>query len=237
MATINPIGNGLSGVTGSGKFVGDTSPTFTGILVSPTIQLSDNYILDSNGNVGISIVPSASAVNYVQLIDSATAANPGIAANGTDTNIGLNIVGKGTGGANVHGTSTNDSAAEGYVGELISSVVEGSPVSITTATSTNLTSISLTAGDWDVYGNITATLSSGTNFTQLLVWISSTSATTPGDSLTNRISTLGASVLGVSAPYYRATIAAPTTIYVSCYSVFAGGTLSGRGGIYARRVR
>ena len=37
MTTINPVGNGLKGVTGSGNFVGATSPTLvTPVLGTPT---------------------------------------------------------------------------------------------------------------------------------------------------------------------------------------------------------
>jgi hypothetical protein len=51
------------------------------------------------------------------------------------------------------GTATNDSAAAGDVGEYVSSVIAtGSATSFTTATAKNITSISPTAGDWDVQG-------------------------------------------------------------------------------------
>ncbi|SRR6266566_1445294 len=57
---------------------------------------------------------------------------------------------------NTVGTSTNNNAAAGSVGEYIESVIAlGSAISTGVSASTpNLTSISLTAGDWDVVGHV-----------------------------------------------------------------------------------
>ena len=53
------------------------------------------------------------------------------------------------------GTTTNDDAAAGKIGEYQSAGIGfGSAISLTTATPANVTSISLTAGDWDVSGVI-----------------------------------------------------------------------------------
>ncbi len=133
------------------------------------------------------------------------------------------------------GTTTNDGASPGYVGEFISSVVPlGSPVVFVSTVDKDLTSISLTAGDWDVFGNIHA---SASTITQGTVWISLTSATEPDLSLLNTVLPLAASsVLGISAPYFRASLAATTTIYLSA-AFTSTGTNNCCGGIYARRVR
>jgi hypothetical protein len=53
------------------------------------------------------------------------------------------------------GTTTNDSATAGYVGEYVEGVLAaGSATALTTATPQTLVSISLTAGDWDVTGMV-----------------------------------------------------------------------------------
>ncbi|MDP2325295.1 MAG: hypothetical protein Q8N51_14890, partial [Gammaproteobacteria bacterium] len=78
-----------------------------------------------------------------------------------------------TGGIAIEGTNTNDAAAAGYIGELIgSTIASGSAVSLTTATNANVTSISLTAGDWDVWGAITYNHGGSTNVTTHLSSIS-----------------------------------------------------------------
>ena len=51
---------------------------------------------------------------------------------------------------NLVGVTSASNAAAGSVGEIISALVAvGSPVSLVNATAKNVTSISLTAGDWD----------------------------------------------------------------------------------------
>jgi len=154
---------------------------------------------------------------------------------GTDSNIILQVAGQGTGGVIVQGTGTNNNAVAGYYGELISSVISsGSPVVFTSGTRKDLTSVSLTAGDWDVYGNIYC---SGTTVQQLAVWIAASSAATVDVSLQCSVIGLAtASIMGLPAPFFRASLAATTTIYIS--GLISGtGTLNASGGIYARRAR
>lgn len=59
----------------------------------------------------------------------------------------------GTGGVDVQGTNTNDAAAAGYVGEIITSTAMTSTTTVTADTEVDVTgaSLVLTAGDWDVY--------------------------------------------------------------------------------------
>ena len=141
-----------------------------------------------------------------------------------------------TGG--IVGTTTNNNASAGTVGELISSTIAfGSAISISTATPKDLTSISLTAGDWNVWGNIGYNPSG--NLTQWYAWISSTSATLPDLSLANATSVSAGSTgfQGISAPTLRLSLASTTTIYLSGNVVISSGTCTFFGGIYARRVR
>lgn len=140
------------------------------------------------------------------------------------------------------GTTTNDNAAAGSVGQFVSSVISSaSAVSLTTLTAANVTSISLTAGDWDITGNITFILGTGTSVNEVDAWSSSTSATAPDVSLINILSFPAGSVIsdsiGLSIPSIRVSISSTTTIYLSCITIFAVSTLKACGGIYARRRR
>src|SRR6185312_14765343 len=73
------------------------------------------------------------------------------------------------------GTTTNDNASSGNVGQLISSnIVSGSSVSLTTATPLDITTISLTAGDWDVQGNCTSNPAGSTTTSVFICSISTT---------------------------------------------------------------
>ena len=136
-------------------------------LTSPKIITS---ILDSNGNVITTLTPAASAVNNISILNNATGFGPGLVAVGSDTNIPLNLLGKGTGGVPIHGTGTNDSAAAGYVGEVIESNVPiGSAISISAGVAANITSITLTAGDWDIWGGVTL-LPAGSTVSRAIFW-------------------------------------------------------------------
>lgn len=142
-------------------------------------------------------------------------------------------------GVPVHGTNTNDNASAGYVGELVSSVIaSGSAVSLSSNVDKDLTSISLTAGDWDVYGNVSI-IFVGSVGTFGGCWISTTSATFPDASLRNGVSEPGGTyaLIGVNAPYKRISISGTTTVYISARCTFPSSTASMSGGIYARRVR
>ncbi len=138
-----------------------------------------------------------------------------------------------TGG--IVGTTTNDNAAAGKVGELISSVItNGSPVTFTNNILKDLTSITLTAGDWDLYGNIHF---KGTTAQLLVCGFGTTTATLPDDSAVTYIAGLAtAAQLGAPVPYQRVSISGSTTYYLVGL-VVGTGTLTGRGGIYGRRVR
>jgi len=140
---------------------------------------------------------------------------------------------------NIVGTSTNNNASAGSVGEFTSSVIAAaSAVSMTTNTAMDVTSISLTAGDWDVYGNVglaTASVAA----TLYLGWISTTSASAPDQSLYNSQNAATAIVTagnGLQVPFKRISISGTTTVYLSAFGTFAG-TASSCGGIFARRVR
>jgi len=78
------------------------------------------------------------------------------------------------------GTTTNNNAAASYVGEFISSVVlVGTPVAMTTDVAINITTVSLTAGDWDVWGTLWLNPAAGTITTGIGVAVSQTTGTLP----------------------------------------------------------
>lgn len=145
----------------------------------------------------------------------------------------------------VVGTTTNDSAATGSVGEWVSSVILfAGKVSLTNATQVNVTSIPLTAGDWNVWGSSWFNLGSGTLVTAAAAGISTTSAILPGTpadggavvqfadttySGTNNL------ILGITPT--RISVPTTTTVYLVGYAEFTVSTLQMFGAINARRVR
>lgn len=136
------------------------------------------------------------------------------------------------------------SSGAGNVGEVVSSLVaSGSAVSLTTATPANITSISLTAGDWDVQANVNVLGASTTTAAAALqqVGISTTSATLPTDGsqviVAVPVATTTSFNTGASIPRVRINVSITTTVYLVAEATFTAGTVTAYGGITARRVR
>lgn len=145
-----------------------------------------------------------------------------------------------TAGQALLGTTTNDSAAAGNIGQNVRAYNAG-----TNATGTgqwfDITSISLTAGDWDVTGQINFNLA-GSVSTQMNGGISITT----GNSSTGL--TLGDNFIQTSVPTavfdtsvcianYRQSFSATTTVYLKGNIAFSAGTPNAYGRISARRIR
>lgn len=140
----------------------------------------------------------------------------------------------------ITGVTGTSSAGAGIVGEIVSSyIATGSAVSLTTATGANVTSISLTAGDWDVSGNINFNQTAATA-TAIVGGLSSTTGTVPTDGsevYAGGIGTLLSSATGLALPTKRFSLSGTTTVYLVAKATFSAGTETAFGGIVARRRR
>jgi hypothetical protein len=138
------------------------------------------------------------------------------------------------------GTATNNNAVAGNIGEYVSSTIAlGGAVSLATTTTANVTSISLTAGDWDVTGVVDYAMTSATatNFNH---GVSVTSATLGGQDMyvQKPFAFAGSSaVFGDAVPVTRISLASTTTIYLVAQATFSGGSVDAYGTIRARRIR
>lgn len=192
MTTNNKLNVALSGQTGSGKFVGDTSPA----LVTPIL--------------GAATAP--------QLTFSST--------------------------TGLKGSNTNDSAAAGSVGEFMSSnLASGNAISTTNGAYKDLTTLTVTAGDWDIWGSVCSLPAAGTITSRVAGWVGTVSATPPtapaGGTFVYMF--IGLTAAG-SVSYFpigrkRFSFSTTTTVYLTGGINFSVSTMSIYGFIAARRVR
>ena len=196
---------------------------------------------------------ASSTAGFVTTADTSTILQ--LQTNGTtavtvDTSQNVTMVGSITPSqtAGIIGTTTNNNANAGSVGQVISSsVAVGSAVSLTTATGAftgkTITSISLTAGDWDIFGTVGINNTATTNFTAIAGGISTTNDTLNSVYEEETRFSYGASglvlnnVVSFSFPTTRVSISATTTYYLIGYASFSVSTATAFGRITARRRR
>jgi hypothetical protein len=117
LATINTTANTVDFADSSVTFdiVNDTSPQLGGNLDtnSQNIVIDDAHgILDENNNEQLIFQTTASAVNQFDITNAATSNNPSISATGGDTNIGINLIPKGTGVLQANGNAVKVAGKE-----------------------------------------------------------------------------------------------------------------------------
>ena len=139
--------------------------------------------------------------------------------------------------AGIVGTTTNNNANAGAVGEEIKST--GTGVSVTSGTPLNVTSIPLTAGDWEVFGSCAFTPSAGCTPSALIAGannVSVTLAAAPNNTV-QQLAFPAALAQAFPFPKQRFSLSGATTIYLVAEAVFSGGTMTATGTIRARRPR
>ena len=140
------------------------------------------------------------------------------------------------------GTATNDDAAAGVIGEVATcSLVSGSATALSTGTTKDICSVSLTAGDWDVTGIAGFTPAATTTVNVMQYGFTTTSATLNVAANVGQYSPNGAVFGGyvhsLTVPTARMSLASTTTVYLAEMSTFGTSTMAGWGYLKARRVR
>ena len=169
MSTINPIGNALKGVTGTGNFVGSNSPTIT----TPILV----------------------------------------------------------------GVTDGSSAAFGDVGEFRDSNTSGPTAFSSSSSAQTFQTLSLDAGDWDVYGLFTFTNNgSTTTYTQSTLSLTTNALNTICSTASSSFSAIAVGQIGLFQ-FGRVSVSTTTNIYLVGFAVYTVATPNGYGSITARRVR
>jgi hypothetical protein len=163
---------------------------------------------------------------------------PSLAVAGGDTNIQMQLQGKGNLGAAVQGRTDGNNSSAGYLGQIItSSVAFASAITLVSGTVANITSISLTAGNWMLVGNVYVNNSSS-GLETVYGGINTASATMPdqstlagfGGTALSLINEFGGNIGAVTF------LTATTTYYLVVFSAFTLGTSKGCGYITAIRI-
>jgi hypothetical protein len=140
------------------------------------------------------------------------------------------------------GTTTNDNAAAGSVGEFLDSTLSAFTNYGTSGTVVNQQTLALTAGDWDVYGLLIYSANGATG-TFINGGLSLTSASITPVSSTAQYNLTNASGVAVFLGnntvfiFGRVSIAAPSTLYLVGQATYGFGAPQYAGAITARRFR
>lgn len=238
----------------SGQHTYLTSDVGKDIYIFTGTNLASIAISDAGGsiNIGDAAATTAISLDVVAGTIYMPAAN-GIDFGGSTLTSGTwngNTVGIAYGGTGLTtlgtiGTSTNDNATSGNVGQEISAIQSTYTNFTTTATYQNITSIALTAGDWDIsafytYSSNSATITAASNS---IFVISTTTASASGATEGKNISyvpqaaLLGTSKFTDAITPYRVSISGSTTYYLNTQATFTIGNPQFVGGLRARRMR
>lgn len=231
------IGSGLTFSGGTLDVAASGGATYLVATAAPGAATASSFTHDYASNTGRLYTQGAGAATYRAIQISQQGSG------GANEVINLSISAT-TNAVTLRGTNTNDDAAAGFYGEYLTAN-QTTPQSLTTNTPLNITSLSLTAGDWDVSGVVQIGPSGTTALSRAYAGVSSVSATLTapnyqlvsfGDS---GISSAGGTnaTQNIAAPVTRFSLASTTTIYLVAQANFGVSTAAAIGWIRARRVR
>jgi hypothetical protein len=142
------------------------------------------------------------------------------------------------------GTTLADNAQAGSVGEFASSnIAVGSAVALSNNVVTNVTNISLTAGDWDCYGNtgFHGTSTTINYFSGAISTATASLGTFPNGGALYAINGLSSSISSgdflMIAGQLRVNVSGSQTVYLVVQSGFGSGTVNAYGFLGCRRRR
>lgn len=238
----------------SGSTANESDNTITSVM-DKLLGTTQGAIMYRNASAWVSLPPGTSGQFFTT---QGAGANPnwssGGAGTGTVTSVTCNGVAITASGVcsvvgQVPGETSTGSASAGNVGEYVSAnVVSGSAAALTNNSPINITSISLTAGDWDIVGTVYYTGNAATTVQYMASSVATASGTLDlgvgnfglqvGFNSVPYSATSGSAVgLSVVTPPVRKSLASTTTIYLVAQSGFTTSTSAAYGFLRARRVR
>jgi hypothetical protein len=225
------------------QVVSQISSTETTVATGQQLQFSPvgTAIDDMSGNIQFLVSNGVTnAADFVQVVPQGSGGGSFlVAGSNVDSNVNLNLTGKGTGGALTKGSTGGSNAPAGYVGEFPTpSNLTG--VGLSTTVAANVSSMVLTAGNWDVQCTTQYTPASTTTAVVFISGVSTTSGAlgVPGtyaEQVASMPAGLGSSPTIVS-PTVRYNFTGSTTVYCIADSNFSVSTMTAGGYLRATRV-
>lgn len=233
-ATGLPVATGISGL-GTGIATWLSIASSANLRSAVTDETGSGLLYFQNGDIG---TPSAGVAT--NLTGTAAGLTAGNFSAGSASNLSSGTLLPARTNGHMNGTATNDSAATGEIGEFASA--SGSPA-LTTNVPINIASISLTAGDWDIYGTGIFNGAGATVTSDIRLGINTVSNTLPSASAFQFFEFRNAA--GITDFFYaptvgpfRVSLSSTTTYYLVAQATFTTSTFAvSTGGIRARRVR
>jgi hypothetical protein len=167
-------------------------------------------IVDENDNEQIIFTTTASAVNYVSITNSATANDPAIIAAGSDTDINLELDGKGTGDVSILSDDV-----------IVAGTVDGRDVLDDGQAGDNLITLSGVARDAADLGTFTGTTITDTSTIKTALQELETSVETAGSSGVTTIDETAAGIYNTLTGLVNSS----NTVYTVSLAAYTAGTL------------
>jgi hypothetical protein len=138
-------------------------------------------------------------------------------------------------GNGIVGVTNGSAASAGQVGEFrAGSISLGSAWTMFTGITINVVAVSLSAGDWDVSGNVYFTATGSPTGVALFGSVSTTSATIGAYGSSPLLPNNSAAVVTGTV---RVSLASAGTVYLTAEAIFTGGSIKVYGELSARRMR
>lgn len=224
---LNPTGSSSGqAIVSTGS---SSAPAWSGISAASLSGVTQ-YNVAVGGSTGLAFIGPGASGGF--LISGGSAAYPAF-GNTVST---LTATGLITPSGGIAGVTSGASAGAGQIGQLLTA--SGSGVSLTNSTPVNCASINLTAGDWNVWGNITFAPGASTTFTLMDSAFNTTSNTLPASPNLSQTANAGTANFGQSSmpPMQTYNVSSTTTVYLVGEAGFASGSGTMSCFIDARRV-
>lgn len=228
--TLTPTLTGTNFSGNAASLTVGTATNQTGGTVSATTLTASSTITLSPASANVAISPTGTGT---VTINPATASSINNETLGLTTPLAAKVTTLTATGlitpaypSGILGNISGGTVTAGSIGEYLTAT--GTGVAVTTATATNITSLSLTAGMWDVSGSTYFLAASGTAVTGINAGISTTTATLPATPLYSSLNAAFNASSGQTLPLpaQRILISSTTTYYCVAFVVFTVSTES-----------